>query len=724
MAKVKDGETLHSEAIDQFSAAQTAEKEQRELAIEDLRFVNAEDGQWEEDVVEKRQDRPRYTINKIAPVIDQLVGDQRQSRVAIKVLPQQDADKKIADVYTGLIRGIEQLSNADNAYDNASTEQITCGFGGFRIVTDYCYDDSFEQDIKIKPINSAASSLFFDPAATEYDRRDANYAFLIQNISKEEFKRKYPKAEVKDFKVIDYTTNAAEWFQDETIQIAEYWYKEPVKKRLGLMSDGATIDLDEEKDILDELALEGITVEQERVVESYKIKMCEMNGAEILSGPHDWAGRYIPLVPVFGKVTVIEGKRYVRGITRFAIDAQRIYNYSTSTVVESTALAPKDPIWYTSIQVAGHETKWKNFPTKNSPFMPFTPDPATGGQPPSRGGAPQVQSALLQQQGQATSDIHATTGLEPASLGNVPELKSGKAIQAQQAMGDRGSFLFQDNLQKSISYAGDILIDLIPKIYDSERVVQVLGPDEAQDSVTINQTVIDRQTGKEVILNDLSQGKYSTIAKAGPSFSTKKQESADQLIKLAGGAPIIQELAIDLIVKNLDINDGDEIVARLRKGLIEAKRVEPTEEEAQEMGLNQAPPPDPMNEALIANLQSQTEENQIKVMETISKIENTDADTQSKVIKNQQESMNTLATAVETLIKKVDAMMPLTQTDKDILEAQEALTEEAQLNLLKLSAEQLPSGPMPAAPQPQGAPMPQQPAPEVQPPLPPMEQQT
>jgi len=171
--------SLYTEALLRFEAARLMDWEQRKLAVEDLLFINAEDGQWSEDVVTKRKDRPRYTIDRISGAIDQIVGDQRQNRTGIKVSPQTEGDEKTAEIYTGLIRSIEQLSNADNVYDSAFNELLTCGFGGWRILTDFESDESFDQIIKIKPIDSAASSLYFDPSASEYDKRDGGWTFYV-----------------------------------------------------------------------------------------------------------------------------------------------------------------------------------------------------------------------------------------------------------------------------------------------------------------------------------------------------------------------------------------------------------------------------------------------------------------------------------------------------------------------------------------------------------------
>lgn len=661
-------EELIKEALERFSIAQNYDKDQRALAIEDAKFAHSPDGQWDDQAKVAREGRPRYTINKVAGAIDQVIGDQRQSRVDIKVRPVEGGDEDTADIFNGLIRNIEAQSNASNAYDSAFDESLTGGYGGWRIITQYSDDDSFKQEIKIRPIKSAASSLYFDPSAVEYDKRDAGYAFLTLNIDIKEFKRKYPDAVVSDFDSSKFDSSLKEgWFGSNTVRVAEYWKKEPVTKKIGLLSNGMTIDLDAEKDVLDDLALQGVSVERVRSVKTHKVVMYLISGGEVLKGPMAWAGRYIPLVPEYGKVNYIEDRVYIRGIVRNAKDPSRIFNYATSASIEATALTPSDPYWLTSKMAAAHVKDFNTFKTKNQPFMFYTPDEKHPG-PPARTGAPSVNGALIQQIAQAGQDIHATTGLEPASLGNVPELKSGKAILAQQAMGDRGVYVFTDNLKKSIQYTGDILVDLIPKIYDTEQAVRVLGIDGKSDNILINQQaknplglpVVDEQTGRTVMVNDLAQGKYDVVIETGPAFNTQRQESAQQLIDLAQASPVFEQVATDLIAKNLNILENDELTKRVRRLMIKNGTVDPTEEESQELGLDQPQQPDPMQMALLESIMAQTDKLRADT-------DNKDADTAKKMAETENEFADTVNKILDAALAKEQLGIALTPIEQALV---------------------------------------------------------
>jgi len=584
--------------------------------------------------------------------------------------------KDVAKVYTGLIRNIESTSKASNAYDCAFDEVVNGGYGGWRVITEFNDDDAFEQDIKIKPLNTATTSLWFDDAAKEYDRRDATWAFVTVDMPIEEHKKRFPKSPMSGWSQIDFNSSSCQnWHNENTVKVAEYWVKTPITKELALLSDGRVIDAEEEKSVLDELSEQGITVKRTRKVKSHKVEMYLMDGSTILEGPKQWAGKFIPLIPMYGRQSHIEGQTYTRGIVRFAKDASRIYNYEISSVIETSALTPKDPLWYTPAMAKGHEAKYRNFTTQNSPFMPFNVDPKMPG-PPVRGGAPAVQQGSMSIIQNASMDIYHVTGMQPPSMGANPELKSGKAIQAQERLGDRGSFIFTDNLVKSQEYCAEILIDLIPRIYDTERQVRIMAQDGESENVFINQAVRDEQTGEDVLVNDLSTGKYDVVAESGPAFATQRQESSAQLIELTTQSPEFAAMAMDLIAKDLPILESKELAKRVRRAMIKQGTIEPTEEEAEEMGLNEPQQPDPQQQAVTENIQIQTEK-------LISDIEAQDAKTLQTQVDTQKATIEAYEKLIDTFKIQSEAGIPLSQADHNIrvkqqdiiIEGQQALDE-------------------------------------------------
>jgi len=668
---MKSNEELHRLALDRFERIQNKEQEQRRLAVEDIKFAQTEDGQWDESAITKRAGRPRYTINRVAGAVDQLIGDQRQNRTDIKIRPSGgQSSEEVAKVLTGLIRNIETNSKASNAYDGAFDEVVNGGYGGWRVVTEFD-DDGFDQEIKIKPLQGATTSLWFDDAAKEYDRRDSMWAFVTVDMPQEEHKERFPDSPMSDWSQEKFNNNTcANWIGENTVKVAEYWVKTPITRTLVLLSDGRIINEDEDGAILDELAAKGITEVKRRKAKSYKIEMILMDGSGILEDAKLFPGKFIPLVPCFGRQSHIESQTFTRGLVRFAKDANRIYNYTTSAAIETAALTPKDPIWITAKQAEGHVPQLKNFNTQNNPFLLYNADPQAPGAP-QRGGAPAVQGAFIQQIQQASMDLYHVTGMQPPAIGTNPELKSGKAIQAQERQGDRGSFIFSDNLAKSIEYTAEILIDLIPRIYDTERQVRILAQDGETEQVFINQVEIDRQTGEQVIVNDLSLGKYDVVAETGPAFATQRQESAQQLIDLIGTSPLFEGIAMDLVAKDLPVLESKELTKRVRKLYIQQGTVEPTEQEVEELGLNQPQAPDPQQQAITENIQIQTEK-------LISDIENQDAKTLQVTVDTQNSTIKAYKDYIDALKTKLESGIPLSGDDRNIMVKQADIMEAAQ----------------------------------------------
>lgn len=704
----EDLKTIHKEALESFALALEKDKKQRELAIEDMLFVDSEEGQWDDTARSMRKGRPMYTIDLTSEALNQVIGDQRQSRTWIKISPDGGgADKDTAEIFSGLIRSIEKLSDADESYDNSFKESLKGGYGGWRILTKYNSDDSFEQDICIEPILSAVSSLYFDVDAVRYDKSDATEAWLITEMSVEAFKKAYPDAEATDFSnEIYYQGSCAGWFSKDTVRLAEYWRKEPCIKTIALMSNGDVIDKDEEESVLDELAAKGITVEKERKVKSYKVCMYKMNGAEVLEGPSPWAGSYIPLVPEYGKISHVNGQSFIHGMVRKAKDAARIYNYTTSAKIEAAALAPKDPIFATPAMMDGFENDYETMNTSNKPVIRYSPDPQAPGGMPQRLGAPQMQSALIEQTQQAAMDVHSTMGMHSPALGNGPQLLSEKSMLDQAEKGDRGAFEYRDNLEKSKAYTGKILVDLIPRIYDTPRIIQVLNEDGTIEERQINQqaindfneTVIDEETGKPVIVNDLSKGKYAVTVETGPAYKSMRDKTVTQLTDLAAASPVFAELTTDIIAKNMNIAESDEITKRIRRRMIQQGAIDPTPEEIKEMGLDKPQQPDKQQQSLIDNVDMQTED--LKAG-----IEQKDAKTQETLVNTQLKAAETYAKLVDAMDKQVKLGVPLTQqqrmllvTQGDIVAGAQDITQEGQPNSEQAAgiAQMIQSGQLPA----------------------------
>ena len=266
----------------------------------------------------------------------------------------------------------------------------------------------------------------------------------------------------------------------------------------------------------------------------------------------------------------------MQSLVRNAKDAQRMYNYWVSQEAEMLALAPKAPFIGYGGQFEGYETQWKTANTTNWPYLEVNPDVTDGAGSvlplPQRAQPPMASSGLLQAKAGASDDIKSSTGQYDSSLGATSNERSGKAILAREKQGDTGTYHYVDNLARAIRHCGRQLVDLIPKIYDTERIARIIGVDGEVKSAKINP---DQQEPVKKIVNEAgitiekiynpSVGKYDVAVSTGPSYMTKRQEALDAMSQLLQGNPQLWQVAGDLFVKNMDWPGAQEMAKRFAK---------------------------------------------------------------------------------------------------------------------------------------------------------------
>ena len=534
----------------------------RAEALDDVRFAAGD--QWPVDVQNSRvlEARPCLTINKVDAYIRQICNQQRQQRPRIKVHGMNnDSDAKVAEIITGITRHIENQSDADQAYDHAFEYCVKMGWGYWRVTTDYVRDDSFDQEIYIKRIENPFS-VYFDPNSVEPDGSDSEKCLVTTVVSKAVFKKMYPNAEdTQGFSSRGTGDTESEWVTKEDIRIAEYFYTEREKAMIIQLSDGTT-GYSDEMPSKEALAEAGITVIDKRDTWRKKIKWCKLTAMQILE-EGEWAGKFIPIVPVYGQEVRVDDKHKKFGLVRMAKDPQRMYNYWSTALTETVALAPKAKWLLAEGQDEGHENEWAMANIKAMPVLRYKQTDIEGRiapaptrlqpEPPPAG----VMTAL---QGM-NQDLQAVVGIfDPAQL---PQgMQSGKSLQGQQAQADMTNFHYYDNLTRSIRHTGRIILDLIPKIYDRQRVMRIIGDDGKPEMVTINEQGQDEQ-GVSKVLNDVTVGEYDVVMETGPGYNSKRQEAVDSMMGLLGADPTLMQTAGDLIFRNMDFPGAEVIADRL-----------------------------------------------------------------------------------------------------------------------------------------------------------------
>ena len=582
----KDNASVLATARSRLDLAMSALSESREDEIDDLKFyAGSPDNhwQWPADVLATRgavqgqtiNARPTLTINKLPQHVRQVTNDQRQNRPSAKVIPvDDDADVEIADIFNGMIRHIEYISDADVAYDTACENQVSYGEGYMRLLTEYCDDDTFEQDIKIGRVRNSFS-VYMDPTIQDPTGADAKWCFVTEDLTKDEYARLYPDAApittLQSLGVGD--QSISNWLNEDTIRIADYYYIDYDRATLNQYPGNQTAFNGTPEDKM----LRGMFGKPVKSRESDRprVKYCKINGYEILA-ENDWAGKWIPVIRIVGNEFEVDGRLYVSGLVRNAKDAQRMYNYWVSQEAEMLALAPKAPFIGYGGQFEGYEDKWKTANTQNWPYLEVNPD-VTDGQGavlplPQRAQPPMASSGLLQAKAGAAEDIKSTTGQYNASLGMGSNERSGKAILARQREGDVGTYHYGDNFARGVRHIARQLIDLIPKIYDTQRVARIIGEDGETKMVKINpdqpqpvNKIVDQQGVVIEKIYNPGVGKYDVVATTGPGYATKRQEALEAMAQLLQGNPQLWQVAGDLFVKNMDWPGAQEMSKRFAK---------------------------------------------------------------------------------------------------------------------------------------------------------------
>lgn len=571
MGSDRDDKVLEAARRD-YERAREAWEENRARARDDLAFARL-GRQWPAEIERQRslEDRPCLTFNKMPAFIRQVVNDARQNKPSIRVHPQDSgADPRTARIINGLIRNIETSSDADVAYDTAIEQAVGQGFGFWRINTRYASENGFEQDIVIERIANPFTVLG-DPRSTAADSSDWNLAFIVSTLSRDEYERAYPDARKVDW---DHDfAGCPDWIDGDNVVVAEYWTRERVKREIVALSDGSIVDADDLRKSPERF--EGLyAVGDPRTAESWKVVQRIVSGAEVLKTV-DWAGQYIPIVPVYGdEVIDEEGRRHFRSLIRDARSAQQMFNYWRTTTTELVALAPKAPF----IGPKGTFDSDPNWLTANSQSHAYL-EYDNKGAAPQRQGFTGVPAGALQEALNAADDMKSIIGIYDASLGARSNETSGRAILARQREGDVSTFHFIDNLSRAIRHGGRIILDLIPKVYSTERIVRVLGEDLAPATARIAPTgaaVTPASAGpggadgaeKDAALEaiyDLTVGKYDLTVSAGPSFTTRREEAALQMEAFIQKAPQAAMIIGDLYARNLDWPGADEIAERLKR---------------------------------------------------------------------------------------------------------------------------------------------------------------
>ena len=534
------------------------------------------DGQWSEEDKENREKRPTLTINMLKQPVQQVVNDARQNRIGPQLSPVDGrADKDTATVFEGLIRGVEYRSRAHIAYEYGLEMAGAGGYGFFRITWKYeSKGGGFHKTPVIERITDS-NSVLMDPFSEEADGSDMEYCFVDKFMAQDEFKRRWPSAEVTKANFFEGVTNPVEEFvKDQGVVISEYWCKKYTNKRTQYqMSDGR---LFEEKALADAYGKEvGQFISNDRKIQDCTIWQYFSNGYEVLEDQIEWLDNlWIPIIPVFGKELWVGGKRRFVSIIEDSHDPQRFLNYMVSESAETVALTPKTPYVAAAGQVEDHP-EWQDANHKTYDVLTYDPIGVNGKflPPPQRQNMEPAIAGLSMLTEQAKTFVMSTHGIPKAGFGEKDSgHDSGRALLALQREGDTANFHIHDNLARAVEHGYRILVRIMPKMIDVERQIRIVGEDEAERVITVNRQLVEGGESQAMVGYEnkdgerveavLDAGMFDVRVSTGPAAATQRLEDSRTLIEVGKMFPALMEVAPDLVIRSLDLKDGDKLAER------------------------------------------------------------------------------------------------------------------------------------------------------------------
>ena len=562
------------------------EKDNREEALQDKK--SAAGYQRDPDVLEQRKGLPCLVINSVPQFIAQLVGDWRENKRAVKVLPAEEGDKDLADVRADLVRSIETQSRADRVYDSAFESAVQCGDGAFRVSVEYSRDDVFDQDIFVRPIDDSLS-VVWDRLSVDPTGRDARHCFVEDLIPAKEFDRKWPDSKPSELSSgMHARLLSSKWIEQDGVRVAEYWRMIERDRFLVLFEDGSIRFVDND---LEELMDKHGKPLKSRLAPCSYAQMHLVTGFDILAGPYEYRLNRVPVIRMSGRVVNIAGERIRYGIVRFMRDPVRLRNFNRSVAAEQLGYAPKAQWIATESAVEGYEDALRKAHLTRDPLIKVSDD-AIIGQNIQRLEPPKWQTALHQEAEANVQDMKDVTGIHDASLGIKSNETSGRAINARQREGDVAAITYYDNGNAAVLEAGDVINQLIGQIYDGTRIIRVIGEDEKIKFLKVNDPSDPRSP-------DLSVGTYDVALSTGASYTTRRVEAAQAMMEAVQVWPQLLEVAGDLVAKAQDWPGADDLAERLKK-TIPPQFLDP--EDQQEV--------DPQTQQMQLEMQALVQENQ------------------------------------------------------------------------------------------------------------------
>lgn len=593
-------ERIIKEAHKRWNAAQSFESTMRSNQDSDEKFVEGDAynlWQWPGRLSNLRNqaDRPMLTNNRTRQHCLQIVNDGKQNRPGVVIRPTGGgATYKAAQTLQAVIEDIEYKSRAEEVYDWQLEKVVKRGLGYIRLKLEYEQHikgrsipsgvDPFAQNIRIGNVFDPRN-VYIDTSSRERTALDSRWGFVFDDMPRDLFREKHPK-----FKNINGLTSPigntsiwGTWITPLTVRVAEYYRKVTKKDRLYLLKDddgndqfiwASSVDKDTLRAALGEME-RAMQRPQYRDVDTDEVQWFLIAGEKIIDRGI-WPGRYIPIIRVVAEWYIIEGILDAKGHVRAMLDPQRMYNYFSSAAVEYTTLQTKSP-WVAPMEaISGLESFYEQSNLMNAPVIPFR-QVGPGGlrlDAPRREAPPMQAAGYIEAMGIANQEMQINSGQNEATFGMQGNEKSGVALDKRRHQGDVATFHYDDALAAAIASVGIQCVDMIPRVYDTKRIIRIKMKNGEEKDIVIDPKAPkpyeeqkpegDDEADAQIIFNP-TMGEYGVRADAGPGYATLRQEAFNALMELCRGNPQLMMIFGDLMFRSADFPLADEMAERMKR---------------------------------------------------------------------------------------------------------------------------------------------------------------
>lgn len=576
--------------------------------------------QWKQDEEDMLQTFKKVPLqfNKLATLVNTLLGEQQQNTPQLDVRPLSTCDEQTAEIRAIITKDIMLSTDAKTVYQQAASQAFTGGFGAYMYDTYYKSQDSWDLEICLRSCKDP-TRYFWDISADDVCKTDGMHAGYYYRMSRAKFRAVHGKdIEEKILKDANVTQSEEEialvsepgrvpdgdqfsWADDDSITILHYYKRTYVKDTLYKMSNGKTLNQDEmgelilksqefvqkmqqseqmQPDMFGEMPQqnmgegseingewitlyddgEPVRIEDKRPVKKSKIMHYHIAGDYILE-KSEFPSEDLPIIfmdqhSFYQK----DGKQVCRPFIIDCIDAQRYLNYLGTQSAFILKVSRYDQFMMSKQNARGLDTQkiWTD-PSNIQGALYYDESPS--GAKPEQLMPPELSRSLMEQYQRAQDDLYTSTGMYPARLGQQGTEVSGAAVDARTRQGNNPTFVAFNSVSRAVAGGGKIANQMVPRVYDTERVIRLLNPMNGESLITVNKQSDEYGA---LIENDIRKGSFEVILQAGPSYEGQKSQALESLNGIIQADPQLFSLIADLYAENLPLANTIEIKNRLK----------------------------------------------------------------------------------------------------------------------------------------------------------------